>query len=71
MENIMMEPDKRSLRKLKRLVKRAGSKKRRQSLKHSLADHPEDAHRDEAGFGRASSETMNGMDKDSTRRRDG
>ncbi len=64
-----MEPDKRQLRKLKRDIKRAGNKRRRQSLKRQLADDPEDAANAEFDFGRDSSAGFNGMDRDATRRR--
>lgn len=65
-----MDPDKRRLRKLKREVKRIGGKRRRRQLKRDLAENPEDAPHSEADFGRSSSETLNGLDQDSTRRRD-
>jgi hypothetical protein len=64
-----MERDKKQMRQLKRTVKRAGSKRRRQALKRDLAENPEEAAFSEVDFGRLSSETMNGMDRDSTRRR--
>jgi hypothetical protein len=64
-----MDPDKRQLRKLKRDIKRAGGKRRRQELKRDLADNPEEAHHAEFDFGRASSEGLNGLDKDAKRRR--
>ena len=38
-----MDQDKRFYRKLKRQVKRAGNKARRQHLKRDLADNPEEA----------------------------
>ncbi len=64
-----MDRDKRILRKLKRDVKRAGNKRRRQQLKRDLADNPAEAHESEADFGRHSSAGFNGMDQDATRRR--
>jgi hypothetical protein len=64
-----MDPDKRQLRKLKRDVKRAGSKRRRQHLKRELQQNPEEAPHSEYDFGRNSSETLNGLDQDATRRR--
>jgi hypothetical protein len=64
-----MDPDKRQLRKLKRDVKRAGSKRRRQHLKRELQQKPEEAPHSEYDFGRNTSETLNGMDQDATRRR--
>jgi hypothetical protein len=60
--------DKRRLRKLKRDIKRAGNKRRRQHLKRQLAENPEEAPHTEFDFGRTSSETLNGLDEDSTRR---
>ena len=64
-----MDQDKRQLRKLKRDIKRAGNKRRRQTLKRRLQDNPTDAPFDEFEFGRDSSTGLNGMDKDATRRR--
>jgi hypothetical protein len=64
-----MDPQKRELRKLKREVKKAGNKRRRQSLKHDLIDNPEEAHHSEFDFGDTSSKGLNGIDKDATRRR--
>jgi hypothetical protein len=65
-----VDPQKRQLRKLKRDIKRAGSKRRRQHLKRDLADQPEEAHLSaDFDFGRATSNTLNGLDKDATRRR--
>jgi hypothetical protein len=59
--------DKLRLRKLKRDIKRAGNKRRRQQLKRQLAENPEEAPYSEFDFGRTSSETLNGLDKISTR----
>jgi hypothetical protein len=64
-----MDPDKRLLRKLKRVIKRAGSKRRRQQFRRDLADTPEDAPYSTFDFGDTSSAGMNGMDRDATRRR--
>lgn len=64
-----MEPDKRSYRKLKRDIKRAGNKRRRQHLKRELADNPEEAPHSTFDFGDTSSSTLNGLDQDATRRR--
>jgi hypothetical protein len=63
-----MDPDKRQLRKLKRDLKRAGSKRRRRHLKRELAERPEDAPYTEFDFGRHSSAGLNGLDQDATRR---
>jgi hypothetical protein len=60
---------KREYRKLKREVKRAGNRKRRQHLKRALKENPEEAAHTEFDFGRNSSETMNGNDRDLTRKR--
>ena len=64
-----MDLDKRRLRKLKRDVKKAGNKKRRAHLKRELTDNPEDAPHSEFDFGRHSSEGLNALDNDATRRR--
>lgn len=64
-----MDPDKRILRKLKRDVKKAGGKRRRQHLKRQLAENPEEAPFAEFDFGDDSSAGFNGMDQDATRRR--
>ena len=64
-----MDQEKRQLRKLKRDIKRAGNKRRRQQLKQQLVDSPEDAAHAEFEFGRDSSAGYNGMDRDATRRR--
>ena len=63
-----MDDKKRELRKLKREIKRAGSKHRRRQLKRELADNPEEAHHSEESFGRNSSSGLNGLDNDATRR---
>jgi hypothetical protein len=54
-----MDPDKRQMRELKRAIKRAGNKRRRQQLKRDLVDT------------RDSSAWLNGLDSDSTRWRGG
>ena len=70
MMGVTMDQEKRSFRKLKRDIKRAGNKRRRQTLKRSLRDNPEEAPFDEFQFGRDSSTGFNGMDQDATRRRE-
>lgn len=65
-----MDPDKRQLRKIKKAVKRAGNKSRRQNLKRDLAQNPDEAAHSEEDFGRNSSAGLNGLDQDSTRKRD-
>jgi hypothetical protein len=64
-----MDKDKRQLRKLKRDVKRAGSKRRRQYLKRELHQNPDEAPHSEYDFGRNTSQTLNGLDQDATRTR--
>jgi hypothetical protein len=65
-----MDQDKRQLRKLKRDIKRAGNKRRRQHLKRDLAENPDEAAHSSFDFGRSSSSTLNGLDHDATRRHD-
>jgi hypothetical protein len=65
----MRHDDKRQLRKLKREIKRAGSKRRRQHLKRELESNPEEAPFTEFDFDRCTSSTLNGLDKDATRRK--
>ena len=66
-----MDPrDKRMLRKLKRDLKRAGNKRRRRYLKRQLEEHPDDAAHADFQFGDDSTTNLNGMDHDSTRRRE-
>ncbi len=64
------DPQKRQLRQLKRVVKRAGSKHRRRALKEQLAANPESAAEVEEDLGRHRSDTLNGLDRESTRKRD-
>jgi hypothetical protein len=64
-----MRDDKRQLRKLKRDIKRAGNKRRRQFLKRQLAEQPEEALDATDDFGRYSSAELNAQDQDATRRR--
>jgi hypothetical protein len=63
------DPHKRELRKLKRTLKRAGSKHRRRDLKKQLSEDPEGAADAEENFGRYSSEGLNRLDNDATRKR--
>jgi hypothetical protein len=65
----MDQDRKRLLRQLKRDVKRAGNKRRRQHLKRELADNPEEAPHSDFQFGRDSSAPLNGLDQDATRRK--
>jgi hypothetical protein len=64
-----MDQDKRRHRKLKRDIKRAGTRKLRRQLKRELTDHRENAAETFFDYGRNSSATLNGNDHDSTRRR--
>jgi hypothetical protein len=63
-----MDPTKCETRKLKREIKRAGSKHRRRQLKRDLAEKPEEAHHSNESFGRNRSSGLNGLDQDATRR---
>jgi hypothetical protein len=63
------QDDKRLYRKLKRDVKRAGNRQRRQHLKRDLLENPEEAAHTEFEFGKRSSAAMNGNDNDATRKR--
>lgn len=65
-----VDPHKRELRKLKRTIKRAGSKHRRRELKRQLVEDPEAAAEAEEDFGKHSSEGLNRLDNDATRKRD-
>jgi hypothetical protein len=62
--------EKRKQRELKREIKRAGNRRRRQGLKRDLARNPEEAAHSEESFGRYSSEPLNNLDKDATRKRE-
>ena len=66
-----MDREKRQLRKLKRDIKKAGNKSRRRHLKRELAENPEEAPHSAFDFGRKSSETLNGLDQDATRKKQG
>lgn len=63
------DPEKRKLRELKRAVKKRGNKHRRQQLKRDLAENPEEAANSEEKLGRFRSEELNGIDKDTTRKK--
>ena len=63
------DPDKRRMRELKRVLKKAGSKHRRRELKRDLADNPDEAAFSEENLGRKRSDTMNGLDRDATRKK--
>ena len=63
-----MDQDKRRQRELKREIKQAGNRKRRRALARDLQVNPEGAADTEFDYGRASSEPLNGNDRDTTRR---
>jgi hypothetical protein len=63
-----MKDDKRFYRNLKKSIKKAGNRKRRQHLKRALTDNPSEAHETEFSFGRDSSACLNGMDESGTQR---
>lgn len=65
----MPDPDKRKLREAKRAIKKRGNKHRRQELKRSLAENPEEAAHVEEDLGKHRSDTLNRLDNDSTRRK--
>jgi hypothetical protein len=61
--------EKREYRKLKREIKKAGNRKRRQHLKRALSANPEEVADAQFEYGRDSSAALNGNDRDATRRR--
>jgi hypothetical protein len=63
-----MDQDKRRYRQLKRDIKRAGKRKMRRHLQRELIDHPEDAADTTFDYGRNSTASLNGNDRDATRR---
>ena len=64
------DPDKYKLRELKRVLKKRGNKHRRAQLKRGLVENPEEAAHAEEDLGHHRSEAMNGLDRDSTRKRE-
>jgi hypothetical protein len=64
-----MDPTKREQRQTKREMKQAGSQRRRRQWKRDLLEDPESAPFSEDDFGRHSTADLNGLDRDSTRRR--
>jgi hypothetical protein len=66
-----VDPDKRKMREVKRAVKKRGNKHRRQELKKTLVENPDEAAHAEENLGRFRSDTLNGLDQDSTRRKKG
>lgn len=67
----MPDPDKRKLREVKRILKKRGNKHRRQELKKNLAENPEAAALAEENLGKHRSDSLNGLDNDSTRKKPG
>jgi hypothetical protein len=65
----MPDPDKRKLREAKRAIKKRGNKHRRQELKRTLAENPDEAAHVEEDLGKHRSDTLNRLDNDSTRRK--
>jgi hypothetical protein len=65
-----MKDDKREQRETKRVVKRLGHKRVRNTIKRVLTEDPDEAPHVEDDFGRHRSADLNGIDRDSTRRRD-
>lgn len=64
----MKKQQKSYYRQVKRFLKKEGNKKKRQWLKRQLEDNPDEAPYAEYEFGDLSSEWLNGMDHDPTRR---
>jgi hypothetical protein len=60
---------KREIRELKREIKKAGNRKRRQQLKRQLQENPGEAADADVDVGRYRSAEYNGLDNDATRRR--
>jgi len=65
-----VDPEKRKLRELKRVVKKAGNRHRRKALKRDLEKHPDEAAYSDEDLGCNRSDSFNGNDHDSTRKRD-
>jgi hypothetical protein len=68
----MKKDNKKQFREAKRQVKKDGNRERRRYLKKQLLDDPENAHlydEDDYDYGFNSSTHYNGIDRDSTRRR--
>jgi hypothetical protein len=66
-----MNQDKRQHREMKRSVKKAGNRKVRRDVQRTIREAPEDAAFLDADYGRYTSEPLNGIDKDATRKRRG
>lgn len=66
----MDKDNKRLLREEKRLLKKDGNRSRRRSLQRKLDGDPENAHDADFEFNEHNTSTkLNGMDKDSTRKK--
>ena len=64
-----MDRTKREFREEKRVLKRAGGKRRRRELKRVLEESPDDVPFVEPDFGRLATAPLNGADRDATRHR--
>jgi len=65
-----MDQQKRHQRQLKRVIKRAGQKRLRRQLKRDLTERPDEAPHSELAYGKRTSQGLNGIDQDATRRRE-
>ncbi len=65
-----MDPTKREQRQQKRELKQAGSQRRRRIWKQELRENPDEAPYSNEDFGRYSTASLNGLDRDSKRKRD-
>lgn len=65
----MNQEDKKRLRTLKKKIKKLGTQKERHKTKQLLNTDPqnEDLHEDAHDYGKLTSNTLNGLDKDKTR----
>jgi hypothetical protein len=59
----MKSDNKRELRRLKKAIKRAGNKHRRQSLKQQLRENPAEAHFADEDLGGRQSRHLNALDR--------
>ncbi len=57
------DPDKRTLRELKRTIKKRGGKARRRAAKQTLTDAPAEAAHTPDSVGRHTSAWLNGLDR--------
>lgn len=68
----MNKEDKRRLRNLKKNIKKLGHQKQRHKTKQLLNQDPtnDHLHEDNTDYGKLASDTLNGLDKDKTRKTD-